>query len=108
MMDDDSEPEITIDVQVEFYLKNRQDPIWAEFEYTIPVSMVHDMGITALMDIFLEDFLIEVNQKSSPFIVMRSSRGMRQVFWQESVQGVSIHAPDPVTVDKLIEEALNG
>lgn len=101
-------PEISFDIQIEFYLKNRQDPIWTEFEVVAPVVVIQELGIPSFMELCLEDFMVEVNQRSSSFIVMRSSRGMRQVFWEDSIQGVTIHAPDPKLIDKLIEEAVSG
>jgi len=104
----DEGPEIAFDLHMEFYLENREDPVLALMEIEAPALYIKEIGVAGFMEHCLEDFMAEANQKSSPFIIMRSSGGMRQVFWERAIQAVSLHAPDFDRIETLIEEALNG
>lgn len=104
----DEGPEISFDLEMEFYLKGREDPIHAMMEISVPAMYIREIGVANLMEHCLDDFMVEVNQKSSSFVIMRAARGMRQVFWEDSIQSVTLLAPDMGEIEKLIEEAVNN
>lgn len=98
---DGDEKMIVLDLQVEFYLKARAEPVQAFVTYRIKAQHL-DPGdeVMDFMNIVTASLLNDLDKSSAHLLILSDRRWNKQVIFQDQIQSISLLAPDN---DKILE-----
>jgi hypothetical protein len=105
-MDDLQDPEVSIDLVHEFYLRSRDDPYQARFTISVDaeaVEAISEVGVLGLMETAQRQLDEMLFTKGATTITLVDSRSNMQTVLIEEIQAVSILAPDDETIMKIVE-----
>lgn len=94
----------SIDLPVEFYLKDRSDPVYALVEIHVTKDVIeHEQGKDALMELATTHIMTKLNSRNELWVVLQSKNGTRQVIVLDELQSLSILPPD-ISTDRYHAE----
>ena len=99
---------VVVNMQIEFYLKGREDPMQCYMSVGCPKSIfeIHGVmaGIWALMDEATGDLIGDMDSKGMPYLTITDKRMNRYVLKIDEIQSISVLTPDKEIVEKALEE----
>lgn len=101
---DPDEFAIAIELVHEFYLKDRDDPYQARFRLMVGPDQLAEAGVSGLMATAQHHLDEMLFTRGAVSITLSDERKNYYTVLVDEIQSVSILAPDPETIDRLLEE----
>ncbi|MDE2101185.1 MAG: hypothetical protein KGL39_28325 [Patescibacteria group bacterium] len=103
---DDIAKNITVRMQLEFYLRNRQDPLQVFSAFEVPRDALEDEEdpVDILMFYMESAILTVIDTRGEERMVFTDERNTKYVVMRDEIQAISALAPDLETILAALEQ----